>query len=621
MALAADALSAAGGTPPVAADPGAGAPGPGRDVPVDSTLLLRDHVRGTFAYNRTTLAGHAVGAIIVEIVFAGVAPRALCVAWGVGFAIVWVFRAALAVRFARDEPTTAAGLEARLRTWHAGVLASGALWGVAAWSFSPYGSGLHQLALVLVVYTFCVACVPILAPQFRLFVLFVLLVFVPAIARVALQDATLSWELAIVMTVAMGMTILLGRNYRASFDSIVGLKLRTEALAVQLRSEKAVADAARREAEVANRAKTQFFAAASHDLRQPLHAMGLFAEALRARSRDPEVAQLVNSINESVDALEGLFSELLDITRIDSGGVEVHPADFELADIFRKVRLHFEPAAFEKGLALRVRGGRRVAFADPLLVERIVRNLVSNAIRYTSDGSVLVSCRRRGERLLLQVWDTGPGIGAEERARVFEEFYQVPGTRALAAEQKKGLGLGLAIVKRLADLIGAPLALSSAVGRGSVFTLELPVGKAPRVAERAIGAKAPAGVTLAGRTIVIVEDEAAVREGLEVLLTGWGATIVAFDSVAAVRAWAGAADAATAPSLVIADYRLEEGESGVAAIAAVRRRFSASVPAIVVTGSSMTGHDKEAIEHDFHLLIKPVLPNKLRAMIAFKLAK
>jgi signal transduction histidine kinase len=621
MALAADALSAAGGTPPVVVDPGAVAPGLGSDVPVDSTLLLRDHVRGTFAYNRTTLAGHAVGAIIVEIVFAGVAPRVLCVAWGVGFAIVWLIRAALAARFARDEPTTAAGLEARLRTWHAGVLASGALWGVAAWSFSPYGSGLHQLALVLVVYTFCVACVPILAPQFRLFVFFVLLVFVPAIVRVALQDATLSWELAIVMTVAMGMTILLGRNYRASFDSIVGLKLRTEALAVQLRAEKAVADAARREAEVANRAKTQFFAAASHDLRQPLHAMGLFAEALRARSRDPEVAQLVNSINESVDALEGLFSELLDITRIDSGGVEVHPADFELADIFRKVRLHFEPAAFEKGLALRVRGGRRVAFADPLLVERIVRNLVSNAIRYTSDGSVLVSCRRRGERLLLQVWDTGPGIGAEERTRVFEEFYQVPGTRALAAEQKKGLGLGLAIVKRLADLIGAPLALSSAVGRGSVFTLELPVGKAPRVAERAIGAKAPAGVTLAGRTIVVVEDEAAVREGLEVLLTGWGATIVAFDSVAAVRAWAGAADAATAPSLVIADYRLEEGESGVAAIAAVRRRFGASVPAIVVTGSSMTGHDKEAIEHDFHLLIKPVLPNKLRAMIAFKLAK
>jgi len=590
-------------------------------APLDSFLLLRDHVRGTFAFNRTSLAGHAIGAIVVELVYADVAPRLLRILWGVAFALVWLVRLWLALRYAHDEPTTSAGLERRLRTWQAGVLASGVLWGIAAWFFAAYGTGLHQLALVLVVYTFCVACVPILAPQFALFVLFVVLVFVPAIVRVALQDDTLSWQAAIVMTVAMAMTMLLGRNYRQSFESIVGLKLRTEALAVQLGAEKAVADAARAEAEVANRAKTQFFAAASHDLRQPLHAMGLFAEALRARSHDAEVAQLVNSINESVDALEGLFSELLDITKIDSGGVEVHPVDFELADIFRKVRLHFEPAAFEKGLELRIRGGDRVAFADPLLVERIVRNLVSNAIRYTSDGSVLVSCRRHGERLLLQVWDTGPGIRADERARVFDEFYQVPGTPAVGAEQKKGLGLGLAIVKRLAALMDAPLELRSTEGRGTVFTLRLPVGKAPRAAERALGTRAPAGVTLAGRTIVIVEDEPAVRQGLEVLLAAWGATTVSLDSAAATSAWAASADPAAPPALVIADYRLEDGATGVAAIAAVRRRFGNAVPAIVVTGSTMTGHEKDALEHDFHLLIKPVLPNKLRAMIAFKLAR
>ncbi|HEY2558283.1 MAG TPA: ATP-binding protein [Caldimonas sp.] len=620
MALATAALSGATAAPP--AVDGVDTPAPPAGVPpVDGTLLLLDHVRGTFAFNRTSLAGHAIGAIVVEIVFANAAPRTLRIVWGAAFAIVWLVRAWLAVLFSRDEPTTSLGLERRLRAWHAGVLASGALWGLAAWLFSPYGGGLHQLALVLVVYTFCVASVPILGPQFRLFVFFVVLVFVPAIVRVALQDAALSWQVAGVMTVAMGMTMLLGRNYRESFDSIVGLKLRTEALAVQLRAEKAVADAARAEAEVANRAKTQFFAAASHDLRQPLHAMGLFAEALRARSHDPEVARLVNSINESVDALEGLFSELLDITRIDSGGVEVHPADFELADIFRKVRLHFEPAAFEKGLELRIRGGRRVAFADPLLVERIVRNLVSNAIRYTSDGSVLVSCRQHGERLLLQIWDTGPGIRAEERARVFDEFYQVPGTRAVGGEQKKGLGLGLAIVKRLAALMQAPLAMRSEVGRGTTFTLELPVGKAPRAAERAIAAKAPAGLTLAGRSIVVVEDEPAVREGLEVLLTAWGASIVSLDSVAAAYAWAESADRASPPALVIADYRLEEGTTGVAAISAIRQHFGAPVPAIIVTGSTMSGHEKEALEHDFHLLIKPVLPNKLRAMIAFKLSR
>ena len=621
MALATAALSETGGALPGAAASGAdAAPQPSIDAPLDGYLLLRDHVRGTFAFNRTSLAGHAIGAIVIEMVFAAAAPRTLRIVWGVAFAIVWLVRAALAVRFARDEPTTTAGLDRRLRVWQAGVLASGVLWGAAAWFFSPYGGGLHQLALVIVVYTFCVACVPILAPQFRLFVVFVLLVFVPAIVRVALQDAAPNWEVAGVMAVAMAMTMLLGRNYRESFDSIVGLKLRTEALAVQLRREKAVADAARAEAEVANRAKTQFFAAASHDLRQPLHAMGLFAEALRARSHDPEVAKLVLSINESVDALEGLFSELLDITRIDSGGVEVRAVDFELADIFRKVRLHFEPAAFEKGLELRIRGNRRVAFADPLLVERIVRNLVSNAIRYTSDGSVLVSCRQRGERLLLQVWDTGPGIRADQRARVFEEFYQVPGT-PVVGEQKKGLGLGLAIVKRLAALMQAPLEMRSEEGRGTVFTLALPLGKAPRAAERASVGKGPIDLTLGGRTIVVVEDEPAVRQGLEVLLTGWGATIVSLDSVAATAAWAEAVDRVAPPALVIADYRLEDGATGVAAIAAVRRRFGAAVPAIVVTGSSMTGHDKEALEHDFHLLIKPVLPNKLRAMIAFKLSR
>ncbi len=300
----------------------------------------------------------------------------------------------------------------------------------------------------------------------------------------------------------------------------------------------------------------------------------------------------------------------------------MQPEHFELADIFRKVRLHFEPAAFEKGLALRIRGGKHVALADPLLVERIVRNLVSNAIRYTQDGSVLLSCRRRGERLLLQVWDTGPGIRADERARIFEEFYQVPGVAVVTVEQKKGLGLGLAIVKRLCASDGGAArrcARRKAAARSSPSSCRS--ARRPRTTARSIPGKGPIGITLDGRVIVIVEDEPAVREGLEVLLTGWGATIVSLASVGAARAWAEGADPAAPPALVIADYRLDNGETGVAAIDLVRERFGKGVPAIVVTGSSMTGHDKEALEHDFHLLIKPVLPNKLRAMIAFKLGR
>ena len=586
----------------------------------EAEALLRDRAAAMFAYNPTSLGGHALGAIIIELVFGSVAPAALRLTWGASFGLLWLARALLAWRIARQPDVPMPVLRSRLRLWLGSMLLMAALWGLAAWSFFPFGGALHQIVLILIAYTFCVACVPILAPQFVLYLSFVALIYVPVIARVALQNGSLGVQTAVVMAIAMAMTIVLGRNYRDAFRRVSLLQRRTEALMAQLRAEKEVSDAARQAAEVANRAKTQFFAAASHDLRQPLHAMSLFAEALRQRSHDDEVIQLVNSINASVDALEGLFSELLDITRIDTGGVDVRPAHFHVGAILRKLRLHFEPTAFEKGLALRFRGERHHGFADPLLVERILRNLLSNAIRYTADGSVLVSCRRRGDRLLLQVWDTGPGIAEADRQRIFEEFYQLPGSATREPHQQKGLGLGLAIVKRLAALMGEPLTLQSRLGHGSVFTLEIAVGfAAPAVAPPA-PAKAPLGLTLDGRLIVIVEDEPAVRTGLEVLLKGWGAGVASFDTVAAATQWARECDPRfTRPDLLIADYRLEAGRTGTEAIAFLREIFGRPVPAIMVTGSTMTGHDAEAERNDFHLLIKPVAPNKLRAMIGFKL--
>jgi signal transduction histidine kinase len=581
--------------------------------------LLRDKARAMFAYNKTSLAGHAVGAVVVELVFAGVAPAGLRLGWGGVFAALWALRAAFAWRISRDEPGTLAALQARLHLWIAGTLLTAALWGWAAWSFYPFGSALQQITLILVVYTFCVACVPILAPQFALYLAFVGLVYLPAIARVALQDGEFGAQTAAVMFVAMAMTLLLGRDYRNAFDRLSRLQMRTEALMEQLRAEKAASDEARRQAEVANRAKTQFFAAASHDLRQPLHALSLFAEALRQRSHEDAVVELVGSINASVDALDGLFSELLDITRIDTGGVAVKPVDFAISDLLRRLRLHFEPTAFEKGLALRFRGEHHAAHGDPLLVERILRNLVSNAIRYTEDGGVLVGCRRRGERLLLQVWDTGPGIREAEQQRVFEEFYQVPGGAAPLPGQKKGLGLGLAIVRRLADLMHAPLVLRSVPGRGSVFTLELPAVKAA-AAGSSVADGAARGPTLDGRLIVVIEDDAAVRGGMEALLEGWGAQVRSFDSAAGAAQWAReVGDRGVPPQLLIVDYQLGDGGTGVEAIRELRGVFGCALPAIVVTGSTIAGHDAEAARNDFHLLMKPVLPGKLRAMIGFKL--
>ena len=601
---------------------------------------LPDVVQSTYDYLPASLAGYTAGVGVVTMLFWGIAPAALMLPWMGAFVLMGLARFLVWQAFKRASPSTLADWSRWLLRSNIGTLVAGAFWGFTGWAFYVEGSGLQQTGLIVIVYTFSVVGIPVLSIQPRIYLGFAALSFLPMVVRIASVGDSYSYQLAGELVLIISFTTILARTYRQALQRAIDLKVQANELLAQLRVEKQAAEAARHEAEVANRAKTQFFTAASHDLRQPLHAMGLFAEALRQRVHrpagppqgsiaeggarsvvdDPEVAQLVNSINESVDALEGLFSELLDITRIDNGGVEVHEQHFAVGDILRKLRLNFEPSAFEKGLSLRLRSGERVVFADPLLVERILRNLVSNAIRYTNDGSVLVSCRRRGDRVLLQVWDTGIGIRESERTRIFEEFYQVPNTGVVSPEQRKGLGLGLAIVKRLADLMHAPLSVSSQAGRGTVFTLELPVGKAPRAVAQAVPGKGPLGITLEGRLVVIVEDEPAVRGGLEVLIKGWGAGIASFDSVAASAAWAAASDPGIVkPDLLIVDYRLENGLNGVDAIKALRARFGAEVPAILVTGSTMTGHEMDAQAHNFHLLIKPVVPNKLRAMIAFKL--
>lgn len=599
--------------------PPAAAPAPAQPI---RHSTLGEETLALYAYTTATLLGLAAGFGMLMLLFWQSTPLVVMLPWMLLFVGLWFVRVFLAQAFRRVVKKH--GESTDFARWHLYwtilTLCSGATWGLSGWIFYTQGLGIQQTGLIVVIYTFCIAVVPVLANQPRVFVVYVMLCFVPLIVRIATGRDAYSYQLAGGLLIIVTLTTVLARNYRQALQRVIELKVRADDLLDQLRVEKQAAEDARREAEIANRAKTQFFTAASHDLRQPLHAMGLFAEALRQRTHEPEVANLVVSINASVDALEGLFSELLDITRIDSGGVEVHPQGFEMADILRKIRLHYEPTAFEKGLALKLRGGHRVVHGDPLLVERIVRNLVSNAIRYTNDGGVLVACRARGDKVWVQVWDSGLGIRAEEQAKVFEEFYQVPNTAAVSPEQRKGLGLGLAIVKRLADLMGARIWLRSVHGRGTVFTLELPVGVKPRPQAQTLPGKGPIGLTLEGRTIVVVEDEPAVRAGLEVLLQGWGASIVSFDSVGGASAWAAAADPAVVkPDLFIVDYRLEQGRNGVDAIVAMRARFGPQVPAIVVTGSTMTGHDKEAQEQDFHILLKPVVPNKLRAMIAFKL--
>ncbi len=605
-----------------------------------------DHMRALYVQTPATLVGYLLGMGVMVVLFAPLAEAWRLWGWLGAVAVLWLLRLLHYLRYLHSPDADEATLLAWRRSWRVLVLLQGSMWGIAVWLFWGLGTPYDKVALILVVYAYCVSAVQLLATQAWVFLSFIGLVLTPTIVRIA-SDTSQSGHLALafIVTILFGATVLMARTYLTALGQAITLKARTDELAARLRTEMAateearrVAEDARRAAEAANRAKTQFFAAASHDLRQPLHAMGLFAEALRQRSHDPEVASLVNSINESVDALEGLFGELLDITRIDTGGVDLNPAPLRLRELFVRLRLHFEPTAFEKGLMLSFRGEQHVAFADPVLLERVLRNLVSNAIRYTDDGGVLVSCRPRkgkegGKLLLLQVWDTGIGITEASLPRIWEEFFQAQGNRPLQAHHRKGLGLGLAIVKRLTGLMDAPIGVRSRVGHGTVFSIEVPVGKAPRSIEPPPGgARVPIGLTLQGRFFVVVEDEAAVREGLVALLQAWGGRVLALDSVEAARAW-GAASAdgvgsagslgdgpAQKPDLLLVDYRLPQGLTGIDALTALRARWPGQrLPAIMITGSSLGGHEDEAVSHDYHLLIKPVLPNRLRAMIAFKL--
>jgi signal transduction histidine kinase len=259
------------------------------------------------------------------------------------------------------------------------------------------------------------------------------------------------------------------RRASMQFVATVRLRLQNEYLVEDLRREKALA-------EEANVAKSRFLASASHDLRQPVHALSVFVGALRAHDMDTEARGLLDHIDGSVRALSGLFGGLLDISRLDAGVVAAHRTAFAIEPVIERVCRDYSSQAKAKGVDLRGRATRAVIQSDPMLFERILRNIVSNAVTYTDHGKVLVACRRHGAGVRVQVWDTGRGIAESEQQRVFQEFYQIGNSER---DRTRGVGLGLAIVKRLTTLLGHPLTLQSRPGRGTCFTIEVPFSSLP----------------------------------------------------------------------------------------------------------------------------------------------
>ncbi len=540
--------------------------------------------------------------------------------WGACLVIYLAWRVLLYVGYRRTT-IAPAELERWINLWALGSLVSGCLWGAATLLMWVPGSLVHQAFLVGLVFALTSSGVMLLGAHLPSFYGFMLPALVPLLVRNVVEGGAMNFTLA-ALTAAAAIAILsYGHRYnRVILDSWRHM-FENEAMAAQLKGQnaeidkaRATAEAARNQAEIANRSKTQFFAAASHDLRQPLHALGLFAAALSERVHDPEVLRVVNSINASVEALETLFNELLDISKIDAGVIKATPASFTVQSLFDRLRMDLEAEAFEKGLRLRFVPATAYVFTDQVLSERILRNLISNALRYTRAGGVLVGARRRGDSVSLEVWDTGVGIPPDQVERVFEEFYQIGNPER---NSKKGLGLGLSIVKRLVNLLGAAVTVQSRPGRGSVFRVRVPAGVPPAPQATPRRSAAPLATDLTGTRVLVVEDESAVLEGMKVLLEGWGAEVFACGATA--EAVDATARLLGGPDLLIVDYRLREGATGTQAIRALRERFGREIPAIIVSGSTTPIHMEEARAMNAHMLLKPVMPAKLRTLIAFKL--
>jgi PAS domain S-box-containing protein len=371
---------------------------------------------------------------------------------------------------------------------------------------------------------------------------------------------------------------------------------------------------AKEAAEQANVAKARFLAAASHDLRQPLQALSMFVAVLANRPHSPEDRLLIKRIDDSVGAFETLLNGLLEISKLEAGLIVPDLTSFNIAPLLARLFAEFEPLAAEAGLVLRLVPSHAVIYSDPTLLERVLRNLLNNAVRFTKQGRILMGCRLRGDRLAVEVWDTGIGIPESQLNLIFREFHQLGNS---ARDRRQGLGLGLAIVDRLVRLLGHSINVVSAPLKGSMFSIELPLAAMPSTVLEP--EQLPRGIPCAEPTILVIEDEPDILESTGLLLESWGFKVLSASGCE--EAMLQLAKASRKPDLILADYRLQGGTTGAQAINRVRSRLKVPLPAIILTGDTAPERLRRAKASGHGLLHKPVQPMVLHRMIDEALAR
>lgn len=582
------------------------------------------------------LAAHLINSALVVFALWYSAERAVLLAWAAAIAVLALVRVLGWLRFRRRARANGEFAAARWTGYFtAGSLAAGVVWGSAVLLFVTPDKPASLILFSFVIGGMAAGAVTTLSSHPPAFYAYILTSVLPLVAALlALGDRT-GLAMGGMVSAFVIALLVIGRNFNAVLVKAIEINTQNKHLLAEMEGEvqartaaltaanrrleieieerrnaQAQVEEARAEAERANQAKSRFLAAASHDLRQPLQSLFMFASVLRHHVAGTRGSETLTHIERSLDALKGMLDSLLDVSRLDVNVIRPELAAVALQPLLDDIVDDYRRIAEGKGLVLSF-GGRCEArvTSDPNLLARMVRNLVENAIRYTERGRVSLSARVAGDKVHVDIEDSGIGIAPDQLGRIFEEFHQVGNSER---DKARGLGLGLAIVQRLSTILNHPVTVTSTLGKGSTFSIMLPLAPATS----AVAGLPPAATEAEdgeGRQVVLIDDDEGVLRALGGAFEGWGYVVVMAGSEdeALSRLLPGAGP----PHLIVADYRLRDGRVGTDAIRHIRERCATPVPGIVLTGETGDEFLAEAEALGATVLHKPATPQQLAGVL------